>query len=844
MRYNAEFVSMKPLLRLAFYLFLSCIGLPFASAQVFSGQVKSQDSKELLPFVDVFVPNSKKGTSTDDDGKFSITLPQNETELHFSFLGYKDKVIPIEMIQDSNAVIYLEPDDILLTEVQIVGKKEKLGNKIIRRVIDEKKRVVEARSEYSCDIYQRTSMDRWQKLNPLDTTIKEEGYIQAAWSEVYARQDHSGKKYKRQVKAEIEDYEDQLRGVARMDVDASFRGSNMFIKYNKLAFFRDPKDAAIDLYDGSVNNPILSDRPITSPIGQGAFVNYRFNLEQIKLKENGDSIFYIKVSPIFKQEPLFTGTLVVDGSNYLLQEADLSLDGNVLPNFSSFNIAIEYNQPDSSNFVWLPVNRQFNYSSKIEGSQYKVETIILQSNHDLNPSYPQKYFDNALVTYDAAALERNQALFDAVRPIKLDLKQQKYVDEQDSIWRYQQSPEYYRIQDSIFNHNNIWNYLFKGVGYKNRAKGITLEWNPAIAIVRPVSVGGLRFNFGGSVVKEFLSANRLSIGYDINFGLANDDIKGRLRLSYTYYPQKFARLYVGGGDAYDLITLNQSIEAILSPRNMIRNRYVQVGHSIEVFNGFYLDASMKYSVKNSIDDLMLPEWSEYLFGTLNDPVAFDQYNGLIFNMDIIYNFDQKYIMRGRKKVVLGSKYPTIKMTYNRGIRGIFNSEVDYDQIELSIYDRPLPTKLGSTNWKVQAGSFLRQASLRFVEQKYIRGSDRFIFSSPLVNLQLLGPTLTTRSPYFQGGIIHHFDGFILDKIPLLNRLQMELLVGAAALSIPEQKFSHAEAYAGIGKRFKLWGEQFQIAVYGMSSINNVDQLDYTWKIGFNLFDAFNARWMY
>ncbi len=835
---------MKPLLRLFILLISFCICSKPAISQVFSGQVKSQDSKELLPFVDVFIPDSKKGTSTDEEGKFNITLPQNETEIHFSFLGYKDKVIPIEMLQDSNAIIYLEPDDILLTEVQIVGKKEKLGNKIIRKVIDQRKAVIQSRSQYSCDIYQRTSMDRWQTINKRDTTIKEEGYVQAAWSEVYARQHHNGKKYKRQIKAEIEDYEDQLGGIARMDVDASFRGSNMFIRYNKLAFFRDPKDAAIDLYDGSINNPILADRPINSPIGNGAFINYRYTLKQIKLKENGDSIFYINVVPIFKQEPLFKGTLIIDGSNYLLQEANLSLDGNVLPNFNTFELSVVYDQVDTSGFAWLPVERRYKYGSRLEGSDYAVETVILQSQHDLNPDYGDKFFDNALVVYEAEALERNQALFDKVRPIELDLKQQRYIDEQDSIWRYQQSPEYYRIQDSIFNDNNIWNYLFKGVGYKNRAKGLTMNWNPAIAVVRPVSVGGLRFNFGGDITKEFLSANRLSVGYDINFGLANDDLKGRLSLSYTYLPQKFARLYVGGGDAYDLITLNQSIEAILSPRNMIRNRYLQVGHSIEVFNGFYLDASMKYSVKNSIDDLMLPSWSEFLFGSLNDPVAFEQYNGLIFNVDIIYNFDQKYIMRGRKKVVLGSKYPTIKMTYNRGIKGIFNSEVDYDQIELSIYDRPLPTKLGSTNWKIQAGSFLRQASLRFVEQKYIRGSDRYIFSNPLVNLQLLGPTLTTRMPYFQGGIIHHFDGFIMDKIPLLNRLQLEMIVGAAALSIPEQKFSHAEAYAGLGKRFKLWGEQFQIAVYGMSALNNVDQLDYSWKIGFNLFDAFNARWLY
>lgn len=813
-------------------------------AQVFTGQVKSQDSRELLPFVNIYLPDSKKGTSTDEEGNFKITLPQNEREIQFSFLGYKDKIIPIQDLQDSTFVVFLEPNDILLTEVEIVGKKEKLGNKIIRQVMEQREQVLATRGDYSSDVYQKTSMDRWQKMDPLDTTITEEGYVQAAFSELFARQHHSGKEYKREIKAAIEDYEENLKGFSRFDIDRSFRGSNTFISYNKLEFFRDPRDAEFDIYTGNINNPILADRPINSPISNGAFLNYRFNLEQIKLKPNGDSIFYVNVVPIFKQEPLFNGTIVVDGSDYNVLKADLALNGNALPNFKTFAIKIDYGRPDSMSNSWMALNRQINYSTRHEGSDYKVDMLITQSNFDTEPNFASSFFDNALVIYEASALERNNQLLEKVRPVALNIKQRRYVDEQDSIWRYQQSPEYYRIQDSIFNHNTIGNYLFKGVGYKNRAKGWTLQWNPLIAVIQPISVGGVRLNIGGTVDKEFLSANELSVAYDINFGLENEDVKGRLRLAYTYYPQKFARLYIGGGDAYDLITVNQSLEAILSPRNIIRDRYLSVGHSIELLNGFFVDGSLRYSIKNSIEDLMLPEWSEQLFGTLNSPVSFEQYQGLIFNLDLVYKHKQRYILRGRKKVILGTKWPTVKLTYNKGIRNIFGSELDYDQVEFTIYHRPLPTKLGSTNWQVQAGSFLRQNSLRFVEQKYVRGSDQFIFSSPLVNLQLLEQTLITRKPYFQGGILHHFDGFFLDKVPLINRLQMELLAGAAVLSIPGEDLSHIEGYAGIGRRFKAFGETFQVAFYGMTGYNNIDSFDYSWKIGFNIFDAFNARWLY
>ncbi len=814
-------------------------------SQVFSGVVKAEGMDERLPFVNIFVPGSTKGTATDENGNFTLELESTDFQIEFSILGYKPKIIPINIQKDSFATILLEPEDFQLEAVEIVGKKENLGRKIVKKVIDNRDRVNQRSNVYSANIYQKNYIERFQEIPKDDTTGIEEGWVTASMSESFARSYFDGKKFKKVIKAELINVEDKsLQEYGRIEIDRSFRGSNLSVKYNILEFFREPEDVAIDLYQNQINNAKIADRPITSPIGVGAMSNYRYKLTKIDLTPSGDSIFTVSVEPIFKQAPLFSGELVIDGTEFLLKSTSLTLPNNVNPLFKNFVLEMDYTNVDSTQFSWKPHRKIIRYDAKLDSKEYKVETQIVQDSFTLNPTFEKNFFNNELVVYEMEALERNLDIWKTVRPNPLAISQEKFVYEQDSVWRYEHSDEYYRIQDSIYNHNTYLNFLFSGIGWKRRKIGLTLFFEPILSLYQPIGVGGDRLNFAGTVKKEFLSANELDVGYRINYGLRNEDWKARLKLGYMYWPQKFSRIYGSVGDVYDLLTPNQSIEAIFSPQNFIRHRSLGLGHSIEVVNGIYLDASLRYSLKTSIDDLNLPAWSEELFGTFGEPIQFEEYRALIFNAEIIIKFNQKYITRGRKKIVLSSKLPTLKFVYNKGLPSLFQSEVDFDQFETEIYHRPRPTKLGSTNWRVSAGGFLSMKRLRFIEEKFIRGSDLYLFSDPLRNFQLLGPTISTNKPYYRGAVVHHFDGFIMDKIPLINYLQLELIAGAGAITIPSLDFSHAEVYAGVGRKVRLWGETVQFAFYTLSSLNTVDQYDWSWKLGVNFFDAFNGQWMY
>jgi len=73
---------------------------------------------------------------------------------------------------------------------------------------------------------------------------------------------------------------------------------------------------------------------------------------------------------------------------------------------------------------------------------------------------------------------------------------------------------------------------------------------------------------------------------------------------------------------------------------------------------------------------------------------------------------------------------------------------------------------------------------------------------------------------------------------------MEMLAGGAFLTIPDQSFVHGELFLGVGKKFRLFGEQVQFAIYGITADNTFEAADISYKIGFNFFNAFAGEWSY
>ncbi|GAB3707805.1 TonB-dependent receptor [Spirosoma flavus] len=79
----------------------------------------TDDKGVTLPGVSVVIKGSTQGTNTDGNGAFRISVPNGNTVLVFSFVGYVKQEITVG--NQTNLTVSLSPDDQTLNEVVVVG---------------------------------------------------------------------------------------------------------------------------------------------------------------------------------------------------------------------------------------------------------------------------------------------------------------------------------------------------------------------------------------------------------------------------------------------------------------------------------------------------------------------------------------------------------------------------------------------------------------------------------------------------------------------------------------------------------------------------------------------------
>ncbi|WP_298902629.1 TonB-dependent receptor family protein [uncultured Psychroserpens sp.] len=120
-------------------LFLITVSSYAQQSNTFKGTVLDSSTQELIPFATVIAYNNTKlinGVSTDNYGEFILNTRQPISHLEITFIGYKNEIIKIEDIVDSNFITVklktsLEELDAVVINTEQTTSKLKLDRKII-----------------------------------------------------------------------------------------------------------------------------------------------------------------------------------------------------------------------------------------------------------------------------------------------------------------------------------------------------------------------------------------------------------------------------------------------------------------------------------------------------------------------------------------------------------------------------------------------------------------------------------------------------------------------------------------------------------------------------------------
>lgn len=846
-------VIKRQVFRYAFVTYLLFILFSLQSHAYQLRGVITDENNLPIPYASVYIHQSTYGVSTNLNGEYFLELKSGQYEIVFHSLGY-EKRVEIVSIQSKNVElnIQLKLSVTELQEIAIAEDAEDPAYAVIRNAIKAKDQFKNPADEYKCNVYIKSSIEKESKNTikeiendsvKSDTTFltKEKMNFVESYSSLYYKSPNTFKEIKEAFNDFSEKYKSQSGASFSVslgsDADNTNKVSN---EVNTNLFKINISDADFNFYQNLIPIPSLGANPYISPISDLALLSYKYHLEEY-FYEDGHWVNKIQVIPRRTDAALFKGYIYIVDGVWCIKSVDLTIDPSALYLYNHFRVIQKYENIKDN--AWLLSHESFFYNSKEGKKSILGNTYIKYSNYVLNPDLPNNFFTNELSAILDDAYDKDSVYWIQLRPITLKEEELKFIEKQDSIEEYHKSAAYLHEQDSIVNHHKWDDFLF-GLTFQNSFKKQKIFILGLLTSANPLGIGGYRQNVLVMYEKEFTSAYKLQTDIKLNYGFTNQDLKGHAGASFTYLPKYFARIHTSYRNEYGFLNTYESVGATFSMANYINIMGYTLGHEFEVINGLFLDAQLEYLNKQSIENLKLSKWSEWVFGSNNEPVSFDGYEQLIVDITLKFTPFQKYRTEPYKKIIIGSKFPTIVLNYRKGINGFFNSVADFDFIECRIWGDFKIGTFGQSKWKIYTGRFFNNVSVLLTEDKYFRGSDPYFFFDPVTSFQLLGNSLHTSNEYLQAHYLHRFNGVLLNKVPLVKKLHLLEVAGAAALLVNDNNFSHIEAWAGLEKVFKIRRQLFKLGVYYVVADSNYSTIGSQIKFGIDFYDSFRNSWSY
>lgn len=307
-------------------------------AQEITGFVKDRKNQEPVPFSNIWVKGSTRGTMSDVNGQFILKLSEKDT-LCISSVGYRRWEIPAKNITENPLVVFLDEEVQELGEITV--KPEISRAKVLLKKIQERKKENRENIQKVSDFktFERTtvylavdSASRANRIigNPDEVTLKLDGQS-LRFSPIYL--------------AELGE-----KNVGGKDSVVYNRKDGIFPKLNQTIESLILLNVVIDMdfYRDQIN---ILGRGITSPLNNSAQLFYDFFLNDSTFI--GDTKYFsFSFTPKNKYNPLFTGRFTVEDSTFALSSIYAYVQEEANINFvNGFKANVNYSK--TGNDTWF-----------------------------------------------------------------------------------------------------------------------------------------------------------------------------------------------------------------------------------------------------------------------------------------------------------------------------------------------------------------------------------------------------------------------------------------------------------------------------------------------------------
>jgi len=633
------------------------------SQHLISGSVIDSETKDPLAFVNIiFDKNTLSGTATNIDGKFLYNSKKNVSKLSFSYVGYENLTINIDTIENKSQLkVELKPGAFQLQEISIIAG-ENPANRIIRKVIENK------------------------KINDPENILSFE----------YTS-------YNKNI-FDLKPFDKQNSDSVQIDIDKTLKGGHMlimesvtkrkFIKPDldnetilgtKVSGFKNPSFAALanniqpfSFYKERIN---IFDINYLNPISKGSLRKYQFNIEDTLIQKT-DTTFILSFKP--KSNKNFdglTGLLYINTNLYAVQNV---IAEPFEKGFIDIKIQQKYRFIDDKQ--WFPEELNFEfiirqYPSKDVGTSGNGKSYI--KNIELLADLDKKDFPLESITMEALANERDSLFWKKYRLVPLNKKEISTYEVIDSFGEEYKFDAILKISEKAALNRIPIKFIDLDISKSliyNNYEGVRLGLGAYTneKLNKFLSVGGFlgyglkdhQWKYGGGFILSIDKESELEL-----HGMYQNSLRETGQSGLNFFKQ----------DLYDL----RAYQAAQMDR--IQENSLSVGFR------FIKYAKLNFSLNHS---RVSPQY-DYRYRTADQEITDYVYSD--FRIKLRYAYKEKLIKSMNQRISMGTKYPVLNLSYSRGFKGFYGSELNFNKLEARIEQSFYLKNLGETKIRIDAG---------------------------------------------------------------------------------------------------------------------------------------------
>jgi hypothetical protein len=590
-------------------------------------------------------------------------------------------------------------------------------------------------------------------------------------------------------------------------------------------------DGDFNLYQNLIKAPALSSMPVMSPLSNSAILAYRFRYLGSYQDSTYGRILRIGVNSRQTANATFSGELHIVDSTFWVYKSFLKFPKHLMAEYDEMQIN-QYYKLDSAQHLLIDSQR-FNYVTKMGASTNNATTYVQYKAIAVNPTFAKNHFGLEISKTTQEAYERDSIYWKKQRAQPLNNNEISFINLTDSIKRVQTSDKYLDSVEDAINKITFRSLVLMGQGYKDRKKGLEMQFAPLWTGYQFWWPAGTRVGLMSYIKKTLPNKQELEFNQNLSFGVKNNDVQGTASFEHLYDPIKRKRYSIMVGKQFDFINSNAAFIDLFRRDNVFVNKSILAFHRQELANGLYLRIQGRLAQRSSIQNFNFSTTGDSLFEN-NVPLKFSSSSTFHNEISLSYTPFQRYIMEPKQKIILGSNWPTFSVIYKQAIPGILGSKIDFQFLEYRI-EQEIPLGLsGKSTIRANSGSFISQKNVSVMDYRYQRRGDQFLLTSPLYNFQQLDSTFKTDNRFIELHYLHEFNGSIVNKIPFLKLLKITERAGANFLYAPERRnMFYYEAFVGLDKAIRIFSEQFKVGYYFTAGYSNIfEKPRFGFKINF------------